>query len=225
MLGVFAIAFGALFRDAAFAPDLPHRPFVLPVFCGLIVFGLFSEVLTRSPTIVVGNPNYVKKVVFPIEILPPMILGSSIIHATIGIGILCIGQLALGYGLPWTVVLVPVVLLPLVILALGLSWFLASLGVYLRDLNHSMSVISQALFFLSPIVYPFSLIEKGSSAVAAVLALNPIKVAIDSMRLVVIWGEQPEWTGLLITGAVGIVFAWLGYVWFHKTRRGFADVI
>ena len=224
MLAVFTIAFGTIFQ-AGFGSSLPERPPVLPIFCGMIVFGVFGEVLGRAPAAILANPNYVKKVVFPLEILPIAILGSSLLHALIGLAMLLLGQLALGYPLYATTLLLPVVLLPLVLFAAGVGWFVAALGVYVRDITHSTVVVTQALFFLSPVVYPFQLIEDNRPSIAAVLALNPLKVAIDNARLVLIWGYQPDWTGLAICGALGIAVAWFGYLWFCKTRKGFADVV
>jgi lipopolysaccharide transport system permease protein len=227
MLGVFTIAFGTIFSGANFAmrAGLPPRPPVLSIFCGMIVFAIFGEVLGRAPGCVLSNPNYVKKVVFPLEILPVALLGSSLLHALIGLCILAIGALALGSSLYWTIVLLPLVLLPLVLFGLGFGWFLGSLGVYVRDVGHTMTVVSQALFFLTPVVYPFSVFTDAAPRIAAVLAWNPLKVAVDDARLVVLWGELPDFTALTAVTAVSLLIAWLGFVWFQKTRRGFADVL
>jgi lipopolysaccharide transport system permease protein len=181
-------------------------------------------VLGRAPSSILAHPNYVKKVVFPLEILPVALIGSSLLHAAIGLAILAIGALALGESLSWTFLLLPLVLLPLVLLGLGVGWFLASLGVYVRDVAHSVGVVSQALFFLTPVVYPFSLFE-SAPRVAAVLRWNPLKVAVDEARLVVLWGELPDFRALGAVTLAGLAVAWLGFVWFQKTRRGFADVL
>jgi lipopolysaccharide transport system permease protein len=225
MLTVFTIAFGTVFANAAFAREgLPPREPVLSIFCGMIVFAVFGEVLGRAPAAVLGHPNYVKKVVFPLEILPVAIVGSSLLHAAIGLCILAVGTLALGHGLSWTFLLLPLILLPLVLLALGFGWLLASLGIYVRDVAHTIGVVSQALFFLTPVVYPFALFERAPH-IAAVLRWNPIKVAIDEARLVVLWGELPNFAALGTVTVAGGVVAWLGFAWFQKTRRGFADVL
>ena len=225
MLAVFTLAFGTLFANATFAREgLPPRPPVLSIFCGMVVFAVFGEVLSRAPSAVLAHPNYVKKVVFPLEILPVSLVGSALLHAFIGLTILAAGTLALGNALSWTALLLPLVLLPLVLLALGVGWFLASLGVYVRDVAHTIGVVSQALFFLTPIVYPFSLFE-SRPLLASILRWNPLKIAIDEARLVVLWGELPDFAALGVVTATGLVLAWLGFAWFQKTRRGFADVI
>lgn len=225
MLAVFTIAFGTIFANATFAREgLPPRQPVLSIFCGMVVFAVFGEVLGRAPSAILAHPNYVKKVVFPLEILPVAIVGSSLLHAFIGLSILAAGTLLLGHALSWTFLLLPLVLLPLVLLALGFGWFLASLGVYVRDVAHTIGVISQALFFLTPVVYPFSLFE-SQPVLASILRWNPIKIAIDEARLVVLWGELPNFQALGLVSAAGLVVAWLGFAWFQKTRRGFADVL
>lgn len=225
MLAVFTVAFGTLFANATFTREgLPPRPPVLSIFCGMVVFAVFGEVLGRAPSAILAHPNYVKKVVFPLEILPVALVGSSLLHALIGLSILAVGTLALGHALSWTFFLLPLVLLPLVLLALGIGWLLASLGVYVRDVAHTIGVVSQALFFLTPVVYPFSLFE-SRPLIAAILRWNPLKVAVDEARLVVLWGELPDFAALAAMTAVGAVVAWLGFAWFQKTRRGFADVI
>jgi len=225
MLAVFTIAFGTVFRGAAFTNGLVERPVVLPIFCGMVVFGVFGEVLGRTPMCIVGQPNYVKKIVFPLEVLPTAILGSSLLHALIGLSILIVGQLALGFGLPWTAVLLPVVLLPLLLFALGTGFLLSSLGVYVRDIGHSIGVVSQALFFLTPVVYPFKAIEDGAPAMAAVLRWNPLKVVVDGARECLIYGVVPAPLPLLAVSVVGVAVTWLGFLWFQKTRAGFADVV
>lgn len=225
MLAVFTIAFGTIFANATFGREgLPPREPVLSIFCGMIVFAVFGEVLSRAPSAILTHPNYVKKVVFPLEILPVAIVGSSLFHALIGLTILAIGTVLLGHGLSWTFLLLPIILLPLLLLALGVGWLLASLGVYVRDVAHTIGVVSQALFFLTPVVYPFSVFE-NAPRLAAVLRWNPIKIAIDEARLVVLWGELPNFRALGLVSAAGLVVAWLGFVWFQKTRRGFADVL
>jgi lipopolysaccharide transport system permease protein len=226
MLGVFTIAFGTVFRGARFgAADLPDRPAVLLIFCGMVVFAVFGEVLARAPGCIVGNPNFVKKVVFPLEILPVALVGSSLLHALIGLSILAVGALALGHPPSPTILLLPFVLLPLVLFTLGVGWFLASLGVFARDVGHVTGVASQALFFLTPVVFPFEAVENGAPWAAAILRWNPLKIAVDEARLLVVWGELPNAAPLLAFGACGLAVAWLGFAWFQKTRRGFADVL
>jgi len=226
MLGVFTIVFSTVFARARFGGNgLPDRPAVLLIFCGMTVFGVFSEVLTRAPMVIFGNPNYVKKVVFPLEILPLAMVGSALFHALIGLFILLVGGLALGYGLSWTVLLLPLVVVPLALLAAGVGWFFASLGIYARDVGHVMGVVAQALFFLTPVVFPFQVFVDNAPVVASILQWNPMKIAVDEARMMLVWGQLPDFVALGVFWLLSVVVAWLGFAWFQKTRAGFADVL
>ena len=226
MLGVFTIVFSTVFARARFGgTGLPDRPAVLLIFCGMTVFGVFTEVLTRAPMVILGNPNYVKKVVFPLEILPLAMVGSALFHALIGLLILLVGCLALGYGLSWTVLLLPLVLAPLALLAAGVGWFFASLGIYARDVGHVMGVVAQALFFLTPVVFPFQVFVDNAPIVASILQWNPMKIAVDEARMMLVWGQLPDFVSLGVFSLLSVVVAWFGFVWFQRTRAGFADVL
>lgn len=223
MLAVYTVAFSVIFPSPKWGPG-EGAPAVLAIFCGMVTFGIFGEVLSRAPTLVLGNPNYVKKVVFPLEILPITVLGSALLHALIGFLILALGQVVLGSGLHATVLLLPFVLLPLVLLALGVGWTFAALGVYVRDLGQSVGVIAQVFFFLSPIVYPASMAEK-SRAAEVLLWANPLTTVLESARAVLLYGIAPPWLALGIVTVVAALFAAAGRVWFEKVREGFADVV
>lgn len=226
MLGVFTIVFSTVFRGARFGGDgLPDRPAVLLIFCGMTVFGVFTEVLTRAPTMILAHPNYVKKVVFPLEILPLALVGSALFHATVGLLILAVGTILLGQPLSWTVLLLPLVLIPLAFFSAGIGWFFASLGVFARDLGHVVGVISQALFFLTPVVFPFQAILDNAPLVASILEWNPLKIAVDEARMVLVWGQLPNFMSLGVFFVLSVLTAWFGFAWFQKTRRGFADVL
>ena len=114
--------------------------------------------------------------------------------------------------------------LPLVLLGLGCGWFLASLGVYVRDVAHTMAIVSQALFFLTPVVYPFSMLAEAPQ-VAAILQWSPLKIVVDEARLVMLWGRLPDFGALAVVTVLGVLVTMLGFAWFQKTRRGFADVL
>lgn len=223
MLTIYTFVFSVVFQ-ARWGSDgeTSKVEFALILFTGLIVFNIFSEVISKSPSLITSNSNYVKKVVFPLEILPIVSLGSSLFHALISFVILIIGVfLALG-TLSWTVILFPIVILPLLIVALGLSWFLASLGVYIRDVGQIIGVMIPALMFLSPIFYPVSSIPED---LRFLYYINPISYVVEDARRVVIWGELPHWEWFGYGLVIGIIVAILGYYWFKKTRKGFADVL
>lgn len=223
LLITYTFVFGGLFKARwPDAKDGGLGEFALALFCGLTAYNLLSECVQRAPRIVVGVPNYVRKVVFPLEILPVSVLGSAVFHALASLGILVLVRLVLGGGLPWTLLLLPVVSLPLLFLSLGLTWFLAGLGVYVRDIGQFASLALQVLMFATPIFYPPSLIPEN---LRPLLLLNPLADVVENWRRVVLWGRLPEWGPLAAWTVGGAFVLMLGYAWFVNTKRGFADVL
>jgi homopolymeric O-antigen transport system permease protein len=196
--------------------------FALMLFAGLIAYNVFGECVSRAPGLIVAVPSYVKKVVFPLEVLPVSVLGSALFHALVSLLALFAFQIVRGGRLSWTVVLLPLAALPLALLSLGLTWFLASVGVFLRDLGYAVPLVLQVAFFATPIMYPA---ESVPSRFRAALQLNPLAWTVESFRTLVFRGARPDWTGLMAWTAVGAVVMLLGYAWFMKTRKGFADVM
>ena len=196
--------------------------FALTMFTGLITYGVFSEVLTAAPGLIIANPNYVKKIVFPLEILPVVRLLSALIHAGFSLIILLIGVLIITRSLNYTVVFLPIVWLPMALFSLGLGYFLASLGVFVRDIGHSMGLVVTILLFISAIFYPLSALPEN---IRVYSCYNPIAVFVENARRVVMFGQTPIWlwTGIM-TAAGGVVLV-LGFLWFMKTKKAFADVI
>jgi lipopolysaccharide transport system permease protein len=188
----------------------------------MIVHGLFAECVNRAPSLLLSNVNYVKKVVFPLEILPWTILVSALFHTAISVFVLLVAELLLMHSLPWTVILLPLVWLPFVVAIMGVSWFLASLGVYLRDVAQITGLITTVLLFMSPVFYPLS---KLPEKFQTLLLLNPLTFMIEQTRQVLVWGNAPSWGGLFIYSICAGLIAWFGFVWFQKTRGGFADVL
>jgi lipopolysaccharide transport system permease protein len=170
----------------------------------------------------VSNANYVKKVIFPLEILPLISLGSVLFQSLVSLSVLLLAQLIITKSLPWTIILFPLVLLPLIFASLGIAWFLAALGVYIRDIGQITTVFTTMLMFLSAIFYPVSALPEGYQAW---LRLNPLVVIIAESRKVLIFGSLPDWSWLGVTFLVGLVIAFAGFWWFQKTRKGFADVL
>ena len=196
--------------------------FAVLLFVGLIVLGLVSEVLNRAPGLILANVNYVKKVVFPIEILPVIVMGAALFHGLISLGVLLAAFALFNGYLQWTVVFIPLVLLPLVILTTGLAWMLASLGVFLRDVGQTIVIITTVLMFLSPVFYPLTAVPERFRPI---IMANPLTFIIEQAREVLIWGHLPNWMGLGIYTLAAALVAWAGYAWFQKTRKGFADVL
>lgn len=223
LLLIYTFIFGVVFKARwPNAQTDSLSEFALTLFCGLIAFTIFSECVSRAPSLIVGVPSYVKKVVFPLEILPVSLLGSAIFHALVSLAILIVANLVVIGAFQWTIVLLPLVALPLVFLSLGFSWFLASLGVFIRDVGYTVALIVQVLFLMTPIFYP---IENLPEPLQSIIRLNPLSSIVENFRRVLLWGWMPSWTGLgfwlLATGTLMV----LGYAWFMKTKKAFADVV
>lgn len=197
-------------------------PYAFILFAALIPFTLFSDVINRSPTLILGYPNYVKKVVFPLHILPVVALGSALVDSLVSVALLLVGVLFFSHGILWTVIFLPLAYLPLFLITLGLAWFLASLGVYIRDVGPAINIITRLLFFLTPIVYPW---ERIPQKYLWIMKMNPLFAVVDSFRNVLLWGRPLAWDEWAVWVVVGFAVAILGYIWFAKTRAGFADVI
>ncbi|NTU31100.1 ABC transporter permease [Brevibacillus sp. HB1.1] len=196
--------------------------FAMMLFSGLIVFNIFSELANRSPSLIINNSNYVKKVIFPLEVLPVSVLFSVLTNFLISFTIFVIGQYILLDYISPTIFMVPIVLLPLIMISLGISYLLASLGVYIRDVAQSVGIVVNMLFFLTPVFYPVTAVPKEFQYY---MNLNPLTYLISVFRDTVFNGVMPDL--LLLTGwiAGGFVFLIACYAWFMVTRRGFADVI
>ena len=221
MLAVYTFVFSVVFNARWGGGGESRYQFAMVLFAGLIIFNIFAECVAKAPGLVVGNANYVKKVVFPLEILPWVNLGSALFHAGVSLLVL-LAALAVVDGIPWTVLLLPLVLLPFVLLVMGLSWFLASIGVFVRDVGQFIGTVVTVLLFMSPIFYPISALP---GSVARFLFLNPLTFIIEQSRELIIWGRLPNWSGLGLYLLFAAVVAWLGFAWFQKSRKGFADVL
>ena len=221
MLAVYTFVFSAIFK-ARWPGVTNNLEFAGILFAGLIVYSLFSECVSRAPNLILSNVNYVKKVVFPLEILPWVALGASLFHAVISMLVLLGFMWVLRGDLHWTVVFFPFVIFPLLMLTMGLSWALASLGTYIRDIGQAIGIAMMATMFLSPIFYPASAFPE---AYQKFFYINPLTFIIEQSREVLLWGHMPNWTGLGLYFIASVVVAWIGFVWFQKTRRGFADVL
>lgn len=223
LLAVFTFVFSVVFQARwGVGEDETKTQFAIVLFVGLIVHGLLSEVLNRAPGLILSNVNYVKKVIFPLEILPGIAMGAALFHSLVSLAVLlCIFFLTKGF-LHWTILFVPLVLLPLVVFTLGMAWLLASLGVFLRDVGQTISIITMVLLFLSPVFYPLTAVPEEYRPW---ILCNPLTFIIEQTREVLVWGNSPDWIGLSIYWLVSIAIACLGYFWFQRTRKGFADVL
>lgn len=224
MLMVYTFVFSEIFKSrwGGVGGDDSKTLFAVVLFVGMIVLNLFSEVLNRAPSLILGNVNFVKKVVFPLEILPVITMGAALFHGLISLGVLLVAFVLFNGYLQWTLVFIPLVLLPLVILTTGLAWMLASLGVFLRDVGQTISIVTTLLMFLSPVFYPITAVPERFRPL---IMANPLTFIIEQARVVLIWGQLPDWLGLGIYTLAAGAIAWAGYAWFQKTRKGFSDVL
>lgn len=223
MLAVYTFVFSIVFKARwGLNEDESKTQFAVILFVGMIIHGLFAEVLNRAPALVLGNTNLVKKVVFPLEILTIINMGAALFHSLISITVLLSAFALLNGYLHWTIVFIPIVLMPLVILTVGIGWILASLGVFLRDVAQTIGIMTMVMMFLAPVFYPLTALPEQYRIW---IMLNPLTFIIEQARAVLIWGQYPDWSGLAIYTILATVFAWMGYAWFQKTRKGFADVL
>jgi lipopolysaccharide transport system permease protein len=223
MLTIYTLVFSVIFKSHwGVNTDETKTQFAIVLFVGMIVHSLFADVINRAPGLITSNVNFVKKVVFPLDILPSVAIGAALFHGLVSLGVLLIAFLLFNGYLNWTAIFIPLVLLPLIILTLGFAWMLASLGVFLRDLGQTTGIITMVMFFLSPIFYPVTALPV---ALRPWIMANPLTFIIEQAREVLIWGHLPNWMGLGIYTLAAIAVAWAGYIWFQKTRKGFADVL
>lgn len=223
MLAIYTFVFSVVFKAKWGASHSDSKTeFAIILFAGLIVFNLFSEVVNRAPSMILSNVSYVKKVVFPLEVLPIIAIGSSLFHSLVSVIVLLVFNGMVNQVFPLSALLLPLVLLPLFALTLGFAWLLASLGVFLRDVGQTVGILTTALMFLSPLFFPASALPES---IRGYLFLNPLTFIIEEVRKVLVFGQFPDWQGLGLSFFAYVFFAWVGFVWFQKTRKGFADVL
>lgn len=221
MLAVYTFVFGVVL-NARWGMAVDNKAgFAAMLFSGMLVHGLLAECINRAPSLILTHVNFVKKVVFPLEIFCWISLGSTLFHTAVSTVVLLLFAL-LSFSIQWTMIFLPLVLLPLALLTLGLSWFLAALGVYLRDVGQITGTFTTVLMFLSPVFYPVSSLPEQYRFL---LYVNPLTLIIEQVRDVVIWGKPPNWFYLGLYTLFAYVIAWWGLAWFQKMRRGFADVL
>jgi lipopolysaccharide transport system permease protein len=223
LLLIYTFVFGIVFKARwSQSSQGSLGQFALVLFCGLIPFNIFAECMASAATMIISVPNYVKKVVFPLEILAVARLGAAVFHGLISLVILLGANLLINRSIPLSLLLLPLVALPLVFLSLGLMWFLSSLGVFLRDIGYIVALIVQMVMFGAAIFYPY---EALPSFARQILRFNPMLSIVENFRRVVLWGQAPSWVGLLLWLAVTGGCMVLGYAWFMKTKKAFADVL
>lgn len=222
MLAVYTFVFSVVFSARWPGGGNSRAEFALTLFAGLIIFNLVAECLGRAPSLIIANTNYVKKVVFPLEVLTLVSLFSALFHTAISF-VVWLAFYCFVFGLPHlTVLLFPIVLIPLILVVMGLTWIIAALGVYLRDINQIMSIAISVLMFGTPIFYPAVAIpEKYRPIIFA----NPLTFIVEQTRDLLIWGKPLNLDSFFIYFVLSVFVAVSGFAWFQKTRKGFADVL
>ena len=223
MLCVYTFVFSVIFKAKwGVGLDESRTAFALALFIGLITFSLFSEMVNSAPTLVLYNANYVKKVVFPLEVLPLVRFLSGLINALFNLTTLLAGIIIVHHSIHWTALLLPLVWLPIMMFSLGCGYFLASLGVFVRDAGAIVGILTTMIFFLTPIFYPISAVPERFRFI---LLINPIAIFVEDARRVVLWGMMPDWPWFFCGIVLSAVALILGFVWFMKSKKAFADVI
>lgn len=222
MLAIYTFIFSVVFKARWNFGSESKLEFALVLYLGLIIFNIFSECINYAPTLVLNNVNYVKRVVFPLEILPLVSIAASLFYALISLVIWMLVYI-IAIGPPSsTIVFLPFVIIPFSLFTLGICWFLAAIGVYVRDISQVVSILTSALMFLSPVFYPIDSIPEPYQFI---FKLNPLTPVIEQMRNIFMWGVLPSWKSLIFLSLASFFVAWLGFAIFQKLRKGFADVI
>jgi len=223
MLMVYTFVFSFIFKARwGVGNEESKVGFAITLFVGMIVHGLFAECINQSPNLILSNANYVKKIVFPLEILPMVVIFSALFQAVVSVLVLLVALIVTNGYLHWTVLFLPLVFLPLAVMVLGFTWFIASLGVFARDIGQVTGIFTTVLLFLSPVFYPVSALP---ARYQPWLMLNPLTFIIEQARAVLLYGKLPDWTGLFVYSLISIFICLAGFWWFQKTRKGFADVV
>ncbi len=223
LLAIYSLIFGVVFqaRWGGIAEGLT-LDFSLMLFVGLIMFIFFSECVTRAPILIATQPNMVKKVVFPLPVLPVVVILTAAAHSLVSVFAWCMIHIYVHESLHLTMITVPLVFGPLMLGTLGIVFVMSSLGVYLRDISQFVALITQSLLFLSPVFYS---VEQVPSLMQTVLSYNPLTYLMQEGRNVMMLGNWPDWLRLAQYYVGAIVMMAVGYWWFQRTREGFADVL
>ena len=223
MLGLYTSVFGVILQSRwPGSEDQGMGAFALRLLSGMLVHGLLAEVLGRAPSLVTSQPNYVTKVVFPLEVLAWVNLLTALFHAGLALAVMLLINGLFGSGFAWAQLALPVLLLPFCMILLGASWFLAALGVYVRDMNQLIGPLVTIMMFLAPLFYPRSVMP---AALQPWLALNPITIPIEQSRRVLFEAQWPQWDVMAQYSLVAVVVYLFGLWVFSKLKKGFADVL
>ncbi|STY28945.1 lipopolysaccharide transport system permease [Legionella wadsworthii] len=221
MLGLYTLVFGVFMR-VQWPGVTNNLMYSLLIYVGLIILNFFSECVSRSPSMIVSNTNLVKKVVFPVEVYPWVVIGTALFHAIINTLILILFSFFILGKIYATIIFLPLLFIPLILFTLGMSWFLCSAGVYIRDIAHMMAFVLQIVMYLSPVFYSITMLPQ---IFQNILWFNPLTFIIEHARSLVIFGKLPSWSPVAVFFIISFCVAYLGFLGFQKTKDGFADVL
>jgi len=222
MLGLYVLVFGYIFGGRfGILPNESRVDYALGIFLGLTLFHFVAEVLGVAPGAIVGNPNFVKKVVFPLEILPAANVGGALFHLLISLGLALLSLLLFDRGIPAGVLWLPVIIVPLILLGLGISWFFSALGVFFRDVSQVMQFLSVSLMWSSAVFFT----AQKYPAAWIYLRFNPLLLAIDLIRDAVLWNRPLNFKHLAYLYAACLLACVLGHMAFKRMKPAFADVL
>ncbi|AOP66483.1 ABC transporter permease [Burkholderia mallei] len=224
MLAVYSFVFSFVFKSrwGGGAEDLGRAQFAMMLFVGMTIHGLFAECVNRAPSLILNNPSYVKKIVFPLEILPIVALLSAFFHTLVSLAVLLLGFALFKHFVFASALFLPIVLLPLMLMSLGVAWFLAATGVFVRDVGQITGLFTMVLMFLSPVFYPASALPEKYRFW---LELNPLTLFIEQSRGILLEGRVPDFHPLGLAFLGGVAVACAGFKYFQLMRKGFADVL
>lgn len=224
MLAVYTVVFSTILKARLSGnPDEGPLEYGLLLYCGLMVLQIFTGPLGRSPGLIVSKKNFVKKIIFPLEILPVSVVLSTLMYSGIGLVLLLVAHFVLGGQLHATMLLFPIVLIPAVLLAVGVGWILSALGVFLRDIDEIVTtVVQRMLFLLTPVFWSIDIIPERFRPL---VHLNPLASVVDGARRTLLQGEQPNWMVLGIWTVIALIVCQVGFAVFERLKRGFADVL
>lgn len=224
MLSVYTFVFTFVLKSKFGIPleEEQSGAFAIIMFCGMTVYNIFSESISACSTLIISNQNLVKKVIFPLELLPIAQVISSMIFGLVWFLLLFIGVAFILHNLSWSMLMLPVMIVPLLLISCGCGIFVASLGVYIRDLPYMIGVFLQILFFMTPIFYP---VKALPAEYRLILYLNPLTEVVEQTRIIFLYGDKPNWLYIAVLWGGGLILCHFGFLWFKKTKKGFADVL
>lgn len=222
MLLVYTFVFGYVFKARWLGAETDRSFFALNLFAGMLVHGFFAECAIRSPGLLQQHSNFVKRIIFPLWLLPLVPLASALFHTCISFLVLFLAHLVIVQVVHWQLLLLPFLLVPFVLFLLGLVWIISALGVYLKDLSQIIPILVTVLMFMSPVFYPA---EALPEQIRPIMYMNPLTPAIETLRAVLFHGELPSALSYGVSFFVSVLFAMLGFVIFNRLKVGFSDVL